>query len=112
MKHFIKAIIFVLVEAYFLIKASWSELETFFFFWIFFYMALFLYNTFSSAFEGSAMSSTGLDKGNIENVRNQHRDNTGGGRINSVTTGLKDAGNYLYLGLAILNVIGYMIVMP
>jgi hypothetical protein len=79
-------------------------------------MTLFLYTTFSVVFAGGGMSVAGGGKGNLMNVANRHEQN-----INSATSvkgksrvfsGFKDKSNLIYLALFLLNVVGYIRVMP
>lgn len=115
MKIALKGFIFLLVEFYFYTKTSSAGLETFFFGWGFLFLTLFLYNTFGAVFEGSAMSSVGRGKGNIMNVRDQHRENVNNSlaaRGSQAFRGVFDKANLPYLALFIINVIGYMRIMP
>jgi len=116
MKVIIKGLIFVLIEFYFYQKTSTTGLETFFFGWGFLFMTLFLYSVFSITFEGSSMSSVGGGKSNIVNVAEQHRQNVERSLLDKssryLISGIRDKGNLLYLALFIINVIGYIRIMP
>jgi hypothetical protein len=111
MKTLLKGVIFLSIEFYFYSKTSSAGLESFFFGWGFLFLALFIYSTFGAAFEGSTMSSSG----GIMNVKNQHRENVKrslSGRSNQAFSGILDRKNILYLVLLIINIIGYIRIMP
>lgn len=105
-KVLIYLLLFGSVEMYFYNKVSSNGLETFFLIWTFIFVALFLYTNFnmmnmdghnSTIFIFSSNKNLGVDK-----------DKSNSGVFNLV----KNEVNIVYLVFILINIIGYVVVMP
>lgn len=112
-KKLMGIIIFASIETYFYFKFKPKDLEMFFMIWGLISLILLLYNIFNVKYHGSRISvdtagqSLGQSTGDfLEKIYGTSKNKS------RSLGGIKDPINLLYLFFVIVNVIGYVLVMP
>lgn len=105
-----KALIYLLlfgsVEMYFYNKVSSNGLEMFFLVWTFIFVALFLYTNFNMMSMDGHDSTIFIFSRNRNSEINKDKSNTG------IFNLVKNEINIVYLVFILINIIGYVVVMP
>jgi hypothetical protein len=123
MKHLFKRfkgiIIFAFIEIFFFFVTKPNNLEAFFMIWGFIYLSLLLYNIFNINSDSSLMGIGGVGTSNPSQSNYGHSmgwlaERMYGTEKRKIRSGggLFDSMNILYLLFLIINMIGYIIVMP
>lgn len=112
-KKFMGIIIFASIETYFYFKFKPRDLEMFFMIWGFISLTLLLYNIFNVKYDGP-MISAGSSSQSSSQAMGSFLEKIYGTQNNKTRSGggIKDPINFLYLFFVIVNVIGYILVMP
>lgn len=105
-KALIYGILFGVTEIYFYNKVSSNSLEMFFMVWTFIFAALFLYTNFNMMNMDGHGSTTFIFSKNRNAGMNKDKSNTG------VFNLVKNEVNIVFLVFILINIIGYVVVMP
>lgn len=107
-------IIFIIIEIFFYVVIKPKSLEMFFMIWAFISLIFLLYSIFNVNADGAYSDLGSTSKGNYANMRGiliereykteKDKKRNGGG--------LFDSMNLFYLCIFIINIIGYLLVMP
>lgn len=107
----LKIVIFLMIiESIFFLRNASSNLELFFMVWSFIFLAILIYSIFNVKSDGSiAEISSGQDNSLLSTIFLEKVENTRGGTKveNSI-----NKGNLSLLVLLLVNIIGYLVVMP
>jgi hypothetical protein len=105
-KVLIYLLLFASAEMYFYQKVASNGLEMFFWVWTFIFVALFLYTNFNM------MNMDGYGSTTFTFWKNSNSRMNKDSRNNSAFNLVKNEINSVYLVFIIINVIGYVVVMP
>lgn len=112
-KRSLGLIIFAGIETYFYFKYKPKDLEMFFMIWGLIAIALLLYNIFNVKYDGPTMSVrntiNSLNQSMASSLEKTYEKDR---KTTRSCGGIRDPINLIYLFFVILNVIGYIIVMP